>query len=152
MNALFVNFVFCVLAEQLGLEIPGTDPLWFSTFQAASMLFGLIGTAAAAAIAPRGRNLTSLIVGNVLLIVAVFTLSGWRSISGFVLAMSLLNFAVTFLTPAALCALSAMDRQGAQWAILPVSAVTASGLRSSQPWSFISPSRGSSSRRWAGCC
>jgi predicted MFS family arabinose efflux permease len=116
---LFVNFVFnggiWVLAEQLGLEIPGTDPVWLSTFLAASMLFGLIGTAAAAAIAPRRRNLTSLIVGNALLIVAVLMLSGWRSITGFVLAMALLNVAVTFLTPAALSALSSMERQGAQW-------------------------------------
>jgi hypothetical protein len=79
------------------------------------MLFGLIGTAAAAMIAPRGRNLTSLIAGNALLIVAVLILSGWRSVTGFVVAMVLLNVAVTFLTPAALSALSAMDRQGAQW-------------------------------------
>ena len=116
---LFVNFVFnggiWVLAEQLGLKIPGTDPVWLSTFLAASMLFGLLGTAAAAAIAPRGRNLTSLIIGNALLIVAVLMLSGWRSITGFVLAMALLNAAVTFLTPAALSALSSMERQGAQW-------------------------------------
>jgi predicted MFS family arabinose efflux permease len=119
LGGLFVNFVFnggiWVLAEQLGLEIPGTDPVWLSTFLAASMLFGLIGTAAAAMIAPRGRNLTSLIAGNALLIVAVLILSGWRSVTGFVVAMVLLNVAVTFLTPAALSALSAMDRQGAQW-------------------------------------
>jgi hypothetical protein len=95
---LFVNFVFnggiWVLAEQLGLKIPGTDPVWLSTFLAASMLFGLLGTAAAAAIAPRGRNLTSLIVGNALLVIAVLMLSGWRSLTGFVLTMALLNVAV----------------------------------------------------------
>lgn len=116
---LFVNFVFnggiWVLAEQLGLQMPGADPVWLSTFLAASMLFGLIGTAAAATIAPRARYLASLVAGNALLIIAVLILSEWRSITGFVLAMALLNVAVTFLTPAALSALSSMDRQGAQW-------------------------------------
>jgi len=98
--ALFVNFVFnggiWVLAEQLGLEIPGINQVWLSDFLAGSMLFGLIGTAVATAIAPRRLHLFSLVLGNALLIVSMLMLSGWRSASGFVLAMALLNISVTF--------------------------------------------------------
>jgi len=119
LTGLFLNFVFngglWVLAEHFGLEIEGTNAESIGALLAGTMLFALAGTGVAALVAHRWSHLISIIVGNLGFVISVCIMTEWRTVAGLMVAMALLNMAVTILTPATLSALAAKNSNGAQW-------------------------------------
>lgn len=117
--SIFVNFVFngglWVMAEEFGLRIPGTHTLTLSGLLGGTMAFGILGTGTAALLPQQRHQLGSILAGNATLVAAVIVMTIWHTVATLVFAMSLLNFSVTFLTPAALAAASIEHKQGAQW-------------------------------------
>ncbi len=117
--ALFLNFVFnggiWVLAEHFGLEIKGTNAESIGALLAGTMLFALAGTGVATLVAHRWSHLISIVVSNLGLVISVCIMTQWRTVAGLMVAMALLNMAVTILTPATLSALAAKNSNGAQW-------------------------------------
>jgi len=116
---LFLNFVFngglWVLAEHFGLEIKGTNAESIGALLAGTMLFALAGTGVATLVAHRWSHLISIVVGNLGLVLSVCIMTQWLTVVGLMIAMALLNMAVTILTPATLSALAAKNSNGAQW-------------------------------------
>ena len=116
---LFLNFVFngglWVLAEHFGLQIKGTNAEFIGALLAGTMLFALAGTGVATLVAHRWSHLMSILVGNLGLVISVCIMTQWRTVAGLMVAMALLNMAVTILTPATLSALAMKNSNGAQW-------------------------------------
>jgi predicted MFS family arabinose efflux permease len=116
---LFLNFVFnggiWVLAEHFGLQIKGTNAESIGALLAGTMLFALAGTGIATLVAQRWSHLMSIVVGNLGLVLSVCIMTQWRTVAGLMIAMALLNMAVTILTPATLSALAMKSSNGAQW-------------------------------------
>jgi MFS family permease len=124
--SLFVNFIFngglWVLAEHFGLEIPGTNAESLGELLAGTMLFGVLGSVLATALAQRWSHFAVIVVSNAALILAALIMVQWHTLAGLILAMALLNMAVTLLTPASLAALAALSAPSVQWGNLATQA------------------------------
>ena len=112
-----------ILAWKSNIRIPES----LGALLAGTMLFALVGTGLAALVAKRWSHPCSIVVGNAGLIAAAFLMTLWHTIVALLVAMALLNMAVTILTPATLLALAAKNSLGAQWGNLATQAGYSAG-------------------------
>lgn len=113
--SLLVNYIgnggVWVYMERIGSAI-GMDSADNALYLSVGMVTGLLGSAAAVAGAGRMGRSTAILIGLAILAASYLMLLGRVPGIGFLVAVMLLNVAVTFLTPFYLSALSRTDRTG----------------------------------------
>src|SRR5690606_29806322 len=114
-GSLLLNYIgnggVWVYMERIGAAL-GLDSADNGLYLAVGMLTGLLGSAAAVAGAGRVGRLTAILIGQAVLVTSYLLLLARPAGIGFLVAVMLLNIAVTFLTPFYLSALSRTDATG----------------------------------------